>query len=682
MASRSKNKVTWSVGRKLALAFGIMLTLLIVVGGFGINSLSQSHEATHKIVEEHIPDLMDIARIESDMLKARLKVGTYIATGDTEHLDSAAALHTKVEEHLTTLQASFYSEEKRTIVASIVTAYEEYDTRLDAAIDYYSANPTDLAGILSKLHEIDAYLEDVVLVDTGRLYEIESAETDELGEATHDLFLSMRTGGIVVVIIGIILSVAAAYYITRGIIRAVTHLSAAANRISGGDLDVVVAVRSDDEMGVLADTFNRMTSRLRDFIGTLEGRVAERTQELQEIATELAVRSQELETANIDLEEAHRRQEAINLDLQKANERTRRRAGQFQAVAEVGRAIAQLRDLENLLSQVTELISRHFGYYHAGIFLVDEARRYAVLRAANSEGGRRMLARNHKLAVGSQGIVGYVTGSGEPRIALDVGADAVFFDNPDMPETRSEMALPLKIGGQIVGALDVQSKAAGAFDDEDVIVLSVLVDQVAVAIQNARLFRQSQEALAEAEEAQRRYLQGAWQAFLQQRPDLQFEYTLEGVPSALDVELPTTRQAVNQEQTVAVSDLAGEDGHTAARAALSVPIKLRDQVIGVLDLHETDKARAWTEHEIALAQTVADQMAQAVEAARLFEQTQVRARHEQLVGQITTRMRAAPSVPDMLRVASEELGKALGVTRSVVRLHPQETSASPEEALL
>jgi GAF domain-containing protein len=321
---------------------------------------------------------------------------------------------------------------------------------------------------------------------------------------------------------------------------------------------------------------------------------------------------------------------------------------------------------------VTELISQHFGFYHAGIFMVDEARRYAVLRAANSDGGRRMLARGHKLAVGSQGIVGYVTGTGEPRIALDVGADAVFFNNPDLPETRSEMALPLRAGGQTIGALDVQSVEAGAFDDQDVAVLSALADQVAIAIENARLFRQSQEALTEVEEAQRRYLQEAWRGFLQQRPDLQFEYALEGVPSALDVELPTTRQAVEQGELAVLSEATEGDDGSVARAALSVPIKLRGQVIGVLDLHEADEARVWTEHEIALAQAVADQMAQALEAARLFEQTQARAQRERLVGQITTRMRAAPNVQDILRVASEELGKALGVTRSVVRLHPRE----------
>jgi GAF domain-containing protein len=427
----------------------------------------------------------------------------------------------------------------------------------------------------------------------------------------------------------------------------------------------------------------RAVQRWRELNETLELRVAGRTRELNEITADLASRSQELESANIQLAEVYRHQEAINRELQEVSERTRRRAVQLQAVAEVGRSIARVRELGVLLLRVTQLISRHFGHYHVGIFLVDEARRYAVLRAANSEGGQRMLARHHKLAVGAEGVVGYVTSVGEPRIAIDVGTDAARLANPDMPDTRSEIALPLRLGDEIIGALDIQSIEAQAFDNEDVTVLSVLADQVAIAIENAHLFQQSQEALAEAEEVQRRYLQQGWQQFMQQRSDLRFEYTLEGVPSALDVELPTTKQAVMQEELVATSEVAtGGDNGVVVRAALSIPIKLHGRVIGVIDLHEADEARVWTEHEVALTRSVADQIAQALESARLFEQTQARAHREQVVSQITTRMRTVSNVQDILQVASEELGKALGVSRSVVRLRPQGASEQvPEEAI-
>ncbi len=174
-----------------------------------------------------------------------------------------------------------------------------------------------------------------------------------------------------------------------------------------------------------------------------------------------------------------------------------RRSVQLQAAAEVSRTAISVRDLDALLSQVTHLISEQFGFYHTGIFLLDETAEYAVLQAANSEGGQQMLERGHRLKVAEQGVVGYVTGTGEPHIVLDVGADAVHFNNPLLPETRSEMALPLKLGAQIIGALDVQSRKEGAFDEEDATVLRTMADQLAIAIENARLLQETQQTVHE-----------------------------------------------------------------------------------------------------------------------------------------------------------------------------------------
>ncbi|MFL7791866.1 MAG: methyl-accepting chemotaxis protein [Anaerolineae bacterium] len=174
-----------------------------------------------------------------------------------------------------------------------------------------------------------------------------------------------------------------------------------------------------------------------------------------------------------------------------------RRSVQLQAAAEVSRTAISVRDLDALLSQVTHLISKQFGFYHVGIFLLDESEEYALLQAANSEGGQRMLEKEHRLKVGEQGIVGYVTNVGEPRIVLDVGTDAVHFNNPLLSETRSEMALPLKLGGQVIGALDVQSREEGAFDEEDATVLQTMADQLAIAIENARLLQETRQTVHE-----------------------------------------------------------------------------------------------------------------------------------------------------------------------------------------
>lgn len=144
-----------------------------------------------------------------------------------------------------------------------------------------------------------------------------------------------------------------------------------------------------------------------------------------------------------------------DLDLSAKN--SERRARQFEAISQIVKAISSFQDLDTLLPHITQVISEQFNTYHTGIFLLDNEQEYAVLRASNSEGGRKMLARKHKLQVGHTGIVGFVTATGRARIALDVGTDAAYFDNPDLPDTRSEIALPLRHGGQIIGALDVQS---------------------------------------------------------------------------------------------------------------------------------------------------------------------------------------------------------------------------------
>jgi PAS domain S-box-containing protein len=174
-----------------------------------------------------------------------------------------------------------------------------------------------------------------------------------------------------------------------------------------------------------------------------------------------------------------------------------RRTTQLRVAAEVARDAITAHDLDELLDQSVNLVRDRFGFYHAGLFLIDESGEYAFLRAATGEAGRQMLAHGHRLRVGEVGIVGHVCASGEPRIALDVGADAVYFDNPALPGTRSEMALPMRVGSDLIGALDVQSTKETAFDQEDVEIMQVMADQLAVAIERTRLFEQVQATLEE-----------------------------------------------------------------------------------------------------------------------------------------------------------------------------------------
>jgi PAS domain S-box-containing protein len=190
-------------------------------------------------------------------------------------------------------------------------------------------------------------------------------------------------------------------------------------------------------------------------------------------------------------------QAAIAIENARLYEETQRRAMQLAVAAEVSRDAISTLDMGQLLTNTVNLIRDRFGFYHAGVFLIDDASEYAVLHAANGEAGQKMLEQQHKLKVGEVGIVGYVTGSGESRIALDVGQDAVHFDNPLLPHTRSEMALPLTVRGRVIGALDVQSIKEAAFSTEDIAALQTMADQLAIAIENARLYEEERRRAEE-----------------------------------------------------------------------------------------------------------------------------------------------------------------------------------------
>lgn len=201
------------------------------------------------------------------------------------------------------------------------------------------------------------------------------------------------------------------------------------------------------------------------------------------------------------LEDALIKAREVNRELdRRVAERTadlERRTIQLKTAAAVARDATAIIDVDHLLRETVEFISERFGFYHAGVFLLDEKKEYAVLRAASSEGGHRMLERGHQLPVGRVGIVGYVAGSGKSRIALDVGKDSVHFVNPDLPETRSEMALPLISRGEIIGVLDVQSVREAVFTEEDLAALQTMADQLANAIENARLYEEANRHVEE-----------------------------------------------------------------------------------------------------------------------------------------------------------------------------------------
>ena len=355
---------------------------------------------------------------------------------------------------------------------------------------------------------------------------------------------------------------------------------------------------------------------------------------------------------------------AAELNVQRATleERTHdlaRRTRYLEATAEVARDAASVLDQRTLLSHIVTLVSTRFGFYHTGIFLLDNSGEWAVLQAASSEGGQHMLTRGHRLRVGVQGIVGYVTGRGEPRIALDVGADAVFFDNPDLPNTRSEMALPLRARGEIIGALDVQSTEPEAFGAEDVAVLQTLADQMALAISNAGLFEQAQESLEVERRAYGELGREAWKELLHAQPELGFLSDERGIYPAGELRGPQVEIALRTEETT-----RGEHNGRA----LAVPIKVRGQVIGVIDAHRPKDAGEWTTEDVTLLETLVEQLGVALDSARLYQDSQRRATIERLTGEVTARVHETLDMETVLRTAVQEIGQALGLAALEVRL--------------
>lgn len=380
---------------------------------------------------------------------------------------------------------------------------------------------------------------------------------------------------------------------------------------------------------------------------------------------ELIVRNKELQEYQRSLEaQVETRTNELTkrtAELESANASNQRRANQFEALVQVAQSITSIRDLQELLPYIATVISKHFGFYHVGVFLLDEVDEYAVLVATNSDGGRKMLERKHRLKVGEQGIVGNVTATGEARIALDVGVDAVFFNNPDLPDTHSEMALPLRSGDRIVGALDVQSTETGAFTSDDIQTLGLLADQVSLAIENARLFDESRRALAESQIISRQATREAWKRLPEQQKLLGYRYNITGA-------IPL-KEPVQISETDAVRD----NGKQTGSGSYIVPIELRGEVIGTLVVQSPD-GNEWNEDQHDLIKAVAERVALAAENARLFEETTLRAERERLVSDITSKIRSHNDPQTMIETAISELRNVLGATR--VEVIPQAVRSS------
>jgi GAF domain-containing protein/HAMP domain-containing protein len=365
-------------------------------------------------------------------------------------------------------------------------------------------------------------------------------------------------------------------------------------KVEQGQLNQRARVIATDEAGELEVYFNHMITRLEGLQTTLENQVAERT-------------------------------------------------AQLAAVIEVGRAASAILDPDELIEKVVNLITDRFGHYYSAIFAMDSTGKWAELKNATGEAGRVLRESRHRLAVDGKSMVGTAISQKEARIALDVGLEPVRFNNPLLPYTRSEIALPLVVGETILGALDVQSTRESAFKQEDIETLQSMANQVAVALENARLFQETNQRLLELQNTQRQYLHEAW-----------------------------TSITANERLEYGV----GDETLSTTESAMNVPLALRDEVIGQISLSGDEE---WSPEERAWVEAVATQAAIALENARLMEQNRKQAGIERTVAEITTRVWSADTIDGILQTAAKEIGRALNLSEATIELNTEDQGGADNE---
>ena len=346
--------------------------------------------------------------------------------------------------------------------------------------------------------------------------------------------------------------------------------------------------------------------------------------------------------------------ENLELRVQQRTAELDKRSKQLESASLVARTIAEIHGQREILETIVQQISARFGFYHVGIFLTDINGEYVVLEAASSDGGKKMIQRGHKLAIGRQGIIGFAAYQKRPRIAQNVGADVIFLSSPDLPETHSEMALPLLIRNRLVGILDLQSEEHNAFSSDDISTLQIMTDQIALALENARLLNESRSAIDELQTIATENITGTWRERLGQLRK-GYSYSSAGI-SAIS---PTDEDATNNDSKM--------DEHV-----IKIPVALRGQRIGQISLMRKPNESSWTETEQEMADKIALQVALAIENARLLEESQRRALREQTVNDLSSRFSRSLDVDTLLQNAVRELHRIPQVSEVSVYIAPNE----------
>ena len=401
--------------------------------------------------------------------------------------------------------------------------------------------------------------------------------------SSMEIFRGLQFQSIIFSFLALLLGAGFSYYLAKAVSDPIYDLIKTFNKIEQGDLTQRAPVSSTDEMGIVTMQFNRMVARLESLQSTLEQQVVERTRQLA-------------------------------------------------ASNEVGRAAASSLDPEQLLARVVPLFPEQFGYYYAAIYLLDPSGKWAELKEATGEAGRVLKQNHHRLEVSGKSMVGAAIREQSPRIAQVASDEKQRMENPLLPYTRSEIALPLMVGDRVLGALNVQSTREADFGPQVIETMRNMAGQVAIALENARLFQEAQQVIRELRTVQQQYLFEGWSGFAEDNDKLEYRI--------------------------------GDEEDDNSRK-LEVPISLRDQILGQIILEGQGE---WSAEQQTLVDAVATQAAIALENARLVSESRQIALRERMVADINSKIWASATIDGVLQTVIKELGRRLNASSATIEL--------------
>ena len=638
-AQELKIATGWTVRRRLAVSFiavALSVVMLAISSFVATIFVASGFEQVAEDILIEVDTLGEIGQAGEVILA---ETREYALFGDNESLERIEQTRRDLQEAVTAFAATKRKGEETEKAGEVLENIQQALANLQ---DKSAAMITlvDQGGEGQELEAVGEELEAAEQILTVALAEARDVSIEESQEVVGAVEAAIYRVRILFVILplGILFLVfGLTYLLNRSITSRLQDLTGIAQAIADGDLNRKAKIDSADEISLLAKSFNYMTAQLSHIIATLEERVGERTRQLE-------------------------------------------------TVVEISQDLTGILDLSDLLRQVVTITKKTFNYYHVHIYLLEGDR--LVMAEGYGQAGIEMKRQDHTIPlVAFKSLVARAAREGQAIIVEDVRAETGWLPNPLLPETRSEMAVPINLGTEVVGVLDVQSEKVSGLTEEDKATLKTLANYIATAVRSARLFSQTQEALYEAQRLQQLYTGQAWEKLAASPGTMNYEFRRTALPPLSDISTPEVETALRQSQTVDLrlpaggpNDGNGVEGGGSNRQhhnALATPLKLRGQTIGILGIHDNNPERRWTEDEIALIEAVSEQMSLALENARLFEETGRRATREKIIADMTQQVWASGDLEKVMQTAVEQLGVVLDASKVVIRLGTKEQLSQP-----